>query len=116
MLTKEEIQHKIDYEIVVDCYDDYEVAVGWITTMNDDIEFPFTATAALKKKDGLVEYKTVQIVGLTSDEDDFHGNDFYLSMEEGEYIFPIAYSQLTNIVASEQTLELFQCWNHWITT
>ena len=50
MLIKEEIQHKIDYEIVVDCYDDYEVAVGWITTMNDDIEFPFTATAELKKK------------------------------------------------------------------
>ena len=35
-------------------------------------------------------------------------------MEVGEYIIPIAYSQSTNIVASEQTLELFQSWNHWI--
>jgi Calcium binding len=114
MLTKEEIQHKIDYEIIVDCYDDYEVAVGWITTMNDEIDFPFTATAELKRKDGSVEHKTVQIVGLESDEDDFHGNDFFLNMEHDEYIVPIAYSKLTNIVASEQTLELFQCWNHWI--
>lgn len=116
MLTKEEIQYKIDYEIVVDCYDDYEIAVGWITTMNDDIEFPFTAMAQLKRKDGSIEQKTVQIIGLVSDEDDFHGNDFFLNMEHGEYIVPIAYSQLTNIVASEQTLDLFQCWNHWITT
>jgi len=114
MLTNEEIQHKIDYEIVVDCYDDYEVAVGWVTTMNDEIEFPFTATAEFKKKNGLVEHKVVQIVGLESDEDDFHGNDFFLNMEYNEYIFPIAYSKLSNIVASEQTLEIFQCWNHWI--
>jgi Calcium binding len=114
MLTQKEIQHKIDYEIVVDCYDDYEIAVGWITTMNEEIEFPFTATAQMKKKDGSAESKTVQIVSLESDEDDFHGNDFYLNMEYDEYILPIAYSQLTNIVASEQTLELFQCWNHWI--
>ena len=41
MLTKEVIQRKIDFEIVMDCYDDYEIAVSWITTMNDDIEFPF---------------------------------------------------------------------------
>ncbi len=114
MLTKKEIQFKIDNEILVDCLDDYEVAVGWITTMNDEIDFPFTATAELKKKDGSSEHKTVQIVGLKSDEDDFHGNDFYLNMEHGEYIVPITYSKLTNIVASEQTLELFQCWNQWI--
>lgn len=116
MLTQQEIQHKIDYEIVVDCYDDYEVAVGWVTTMNDEIDFPFSATAALKKKDGSLEQKTVQIVGLASNEDDFHSNDFFLNMEFGEYIIPIAYAQLTNIVASEQTLDLFQCWNYWITT
>jgi Calcium binding len=114
MLTEKEIQQKIDYEIVVDCYDDYEVAVGWVTSMNDEIEFPFTATAELKKKDGSVEHRTVQIVGLKSDEDDFHGNDFFLNMEYDSYIFPVPFSQLTNIVASEQTLDLFQCWNHWI--
>ncbi|MDZ7899427.1 MAG: calcium-binding protein [Arcicella sp.] len=114
MLTQEEIQDKIDYEIVVDCYDDYEVAIGWLTTMGEEIVFPFTATAELKKKDGSTEHKTVQIVGLESDEDDFHGNDFLLNMEIGEYVVPVAFSQLTNIVASEETLELFQCWNHWI--
>lgn len=114
MLTKEEIQHKIDYEIVVDCYDDYEVATGWLITMSEELEFPFEAMAELKKKDGSTEHKTVQIVSLESDEDDFQGNDFFLNMEHGEYIVPIAYSQLSNIVASEQTLELFQCWNHWI--
>lgn len=114
MLTQQEIQHKIDYEIVVDCYDDYEIAVAWVTTMNDDIEFPFSATAKLKKKDGSSEQKIVKIVNLESDEDDFHGNDFFLNMEHGEYIVPIAYSQLTNIVASEETLDLFQCWSHWI--
>lgn len=29
MLTAKEMRYKIDYEIIVDCYDEYEVSMGW---------------------------------------------------------------------------------------
>lgn len=50
MLTPEEIQHIIDYEIIVDAYDEYEMSSGWYETMNDRLNFPFEATATLTKK------------------------------------------------------------------
>ena len=62
----------------------------------------------MKRKDCTIQHEIVQVVSLKSDEDDFHGNNFYLNMEVGEYIVLIAYAQLTNIVASEQILDLFQ--------
>ena len=27
--------HRIDYEVIVDCYDENEVAMGWFIYMND---------------------------------------------------------------------------------
>lgn len=52
MLTPTEIQHIIDYEIVVDAYDEYKVSAGWYETMNDRLNFPFEATAPLTKRGG----------------------------------------------------------------
>ncbi len=82
--------------------------------MEDCLEFPFTATAEFKKRDGTVEFKQVSIVGLDADEEDFKDSDFNLEMADGEYIKPVAYSKLSKIDASEQTIELFQCWDYWV--
>ena len=114
MLTEEEIKQKIDYEIIVDCYDDYEVSMGWYYTMHDDLEFPFEATAALKKRDGTIESKQVTITGLDADVESFKGQDFHLEMADGDYVKPIPYSKLSNIIASEQTMAIFQCWDFWV--
>ena len=114
MLIPEQVKYKIDYEIVVDCYDYYEVSLGWLTTMEDGLEFPFTATAALKNLDGTIAFRQVSIVGLDADEESFKGSDFNLEMADGEYIMPVAYSKLSKIDASEQTMELFQCWDYWV--
>ena len=114
MLTPEQIKYKIDYEIVVDAYDDYEVSMGWYYTFDEELEFPFAATAEFNKRDGTIEFKQVTIVGLDADEESFRGSDFKLEMADGEYIKPIAYSKLSKIDASEQTMELFQCWDYWV--
>ena len=57
-LTNEEIQRRIDHEIMVDCYGDYEVAMAWQMYFEETLEFPFTATARLKKRGGFEESKT----------------------------------------------------------
>ncbi len=114
MLTRKQMQHKIDYGIIVDCYDEYEVGSGWYTFMEDTLKFPFMATAKLKKRDGSFEEKKVKIVGLASDEEDFMHNDFDLEMEMGEYVSPIAWSSLKNIKAAPETREALAIWNYWI--
>ncbi|WP_020607299.1 calcium-binding protein [Spirosoma spitsbergense] len=111
MLTDDEMQYKIDYEIIVDAYDEYEQSAGWSIFFDETLEFPFTATAQLKKRDGTTESKRVKITGLSSKEDDFMSDDFNLEMEQGQYVRPIAYSALSDIEASEETLEAFQIWD-----
>jgi len=115
MLTKEEIQYKIDYEIIVDSHDEYEMSMGWYYFMEESITFPFKATAQLKKRDGSIEKKEVIIVGLSSDEESFMSNDFELEMETEQHINKISFSKLSNIKASAETLEAFTIWNYWIT-
>ena len=114
MLTSEEIQHIIDYEIIVDAYDEYEMSSGWYETMNDRLNFPFEATATLTKKGGSTEAKRVTVVGLHSDSDDFMGDDFQLSMEVGDYVVPVNYSQLSDFDADEETMEMFKIWEFWL--
>ena len=39
----EEREHRIDFEVIVDCYDEYEQAMGWETYLGDKLDFPFKA-------------------------------------------------------------------------
>lgn len=105
------MQDKIDYEIILDAYDEYEQRLGWSIFFEETLEFPFTATAQLKKRDGTVESKQVKITGLSSKEEDFMDNDFNMEMEQGEYLRPVAYSALSNIQAADETLEAFEIWD-----
>ena len=114
MLTTEEIRNQIDYEIIVDAYNDVEVSMGWYYTFEKRLVFPFEATAQLKKKGGETESKQVKIVGLHSKEEGFTERNFQLEMEHGGYIMPIDYSKLSNIKADEETLEMFQIWDFWV--
>ncbi len=114
MLTPQQIRDKIEDEIIVDAYDDIEVSMGWYYTFDEQLTFPFMATAQLKKKDGSVESKQVKVVGLHSKEEGFTDHDFQFTIEQNDYLVPIAYSALSNIVADDQTLEMFQIWNYWV--
>ena len=113
MLTKDEIQHKIDYEIIVDCYDEYEVSMGWYYYMEETLKFPFKAKAKLKKVDGSVKLTEIQVTGLAADEEGFMGNDFDLEILVGGYATDIAYTKLSDIKADDQSLEAFAIWKYW---
>ncbi len=113
MLTDEEMRYKIDYEIIVDAYDDDEQSMGWYYFFEETLEFPFTALAQLKKRDGTTETKRVKIIGLASKETGFMNEDFNLDMEQGQYIRPVAYATLSEFKASEETLEAFQIWDFY---
>lgn len=88
---------------------------GWHCTFDETLTFPFYATAQLKNKGDDLESKRVKIVGLHSDAEGFTEKDFQLLMEHGGYIGPINYSKISDIEADEETLELFQIWDFWVT-
>lgn len=114
MLTKKEMQQKIDDEIVVDCYHEEEVSSAWYIYLEDNVEFPFEAVAQLKKTDGSTAQKKVKVVGLGNEEQEVTGKDFDVEIEQDDYVYKIAFSKLSKIKASAETLEAFAIWRHWI--
>jgi Calcium binding len=36
-------EYRIDYEIVVDTYNEYKAAIGWLTYLQEHLNFPFEA-------------------------------------------------------------------------
>ncbi|HFA49785.1 MAG TPA: calcium-binding protein [Bacteroidetes bacterium] len=108
---KEEIQHRIDYEIIVDAYGDHEVKMGWYYYMEEKLNFPFTATVEIEKRNGGKEMKKVEVLKMTGDE--AFGEDMRVGVAFGEYIFEVPLLSLKNIEADEGTLEAMGDWRYW---
>ena len=63
-------ENRIDYEIVVDAYDEAERAMGWYCYLQDKITFPFLARWKKKtKKTGAIAEKEVEVLSMASEED-----------------------------------------------
>ena len=59
-MIDKDYQHRIDYEIVVDCYDEYEQAMGWIIYLSDNIfirESQVSFQSSIYRKIGHISYK-----------------------------------------------------------
>jgi len=111
-LTKKEIKEIIDYQIVVDCYTDEEVEMGWATYMEENLNFPFEAEYLVRKASGANEWKKVDIIGNHTDSSNYEGGEYYLSalLEDIDMIIPVKISELKNVKADEQTLQTLQIW------
>lgn len=113
-MTKKEMQRKIDYEIVVDCYNEDEVSSAWYIYLEDNIAFPFEAVVQREKTDGSTVQKKVKVVGLGNEEQEVTGSDFDVEIEDGDYRCEIAFSNLSKIKAPAKTLEVLAIWRYWI--
>ena len=62
----EDREHRITYKIIVDCYDEYEVAMGWYGYLEDRLDFPFQAKWLAT---GASKPKIVQVIGMASEDE-----------------------------------------------
>lgn len=111
MDINEEREERINYRILVDCYDEDEVKSCWFAYMQDTLSFPFTAEVSIKKRSGDQVQQTVDILGLAGDER--FGNDMLVEAVYDEDIFMVYLSDLTNIKANEETIEAIADWKYW---
>ncbi len=111
-LTQEQIDHIITYEVVVDCYDDHEVYMGWAIYMGDNINYPFEAEYEVKKKSGEYEWKKVMVVGSETDDSNFSGGNYYVEIEINDMVIPANLDKLRNLKADEETMKTLQVWQN----
>ncbi len=109
-------QKRIDYEVIVDCYDDDEVAMGWYYYFSDNLVFPIPATVQLKQRGGKVETVDVEIVEVDPKSEE--GSPIRLGITEKgqkrvQYISPEA---ITNVKTSATNTLILNDWLYWNNT
>jgi hypothetical protein len=108
-------EHRIDYEIVVDAYDEDERAMGWYCYLGDKITFPFLATWQKKnRKTGTIVEKEVEVLGMAS-EDDCAKNIYvevaYINEKDDTFTANILDIEATN--PDQNTQEALADWQYW---
>lgn len=116
-MTKEEMQHVIDYEIIVDCYGDEEVAIGWQTYLGDTISYPFEAKVKLKNRNGRTSLEKVEVLGEANVKSSRYFVDPEITLEVSqigsEFVFKAKVGELRDVVADESTTNAIKIWNYW---
>ena len=111
-----EREDRIDMEIVVDAYDEYERAAGWYCHLEDKITFPFKAKVI--KASGISPLKVGEEVSVLymADQDECDDNMFVQIEWEGrkfgvplEQLYP-----LDIIKVDEDTVEAIEDWHYWV--
>lgn len=109
-------ENRIDYEIVVDAYDESERAMGWYYYLQDKIIFPFLAIwkKKTKKTDAIAE-KEIEVLGMAPEED--CESNMYVEVAyigESNDTFTAKLSDIEAINPDPDTEEALADWQYWV--
>jgi Calcium binding len=109
-LTRE---HRIVYEIVVDCYDEFEVASAWYAYMQDKLEFPFQAKCVVRNGSGALDFgEEITVIGLLDQEECEDGLNVLIEYLEDEIDVPL--EELECITGSDETKMAVDDWRYGV--
>ncbi len=110
-----ELEERITMEIVVDCYDRHEVALGWYCYLENTLQFPFTATCIAQRAVSPLRVKDeVEVIGMAPDEECEHEVFVSIRWDRPEGL-AVPLAQLKPIVDSdEDTMQAVADWHYWL--
>lgn len=109
-----EIEERIHNEIVVDCYDEYERATGWHCYLQEQLQFPFTATCIAKRSISPLQVKDeVEILDLADEEE--CAKEIFVTIRWEKDGLAVPLSQVKPISdAEEETKQAVADWHYWV--
>ena len=113
-MTEEEIQKIINFEVVVDAYDDDEVYMGWYYFMSESLKFPFRAETTIKKRNGKTEECTVDVVEDATNPNRFKCQAYYVNVDYEGVLMKVEIADLKPINASDETQKAITVWKYWL--
>jgi hypothetical protein len=107
-------EERITMEIIVDCYNACEQAMGWYYYLEDTMKFPFLALCVEKRGSSPIkEGQEVQVIGM-ADSDDCEHEMFVQIIWDGDDTLDIPLSQLQAPEANKKTKEALEDWHYWV--
>jgi len=106
-------EQRITMEIVVDCYNEEERAMGWYYYLEDHLNFPFQATCIYKRRTSPL--KTGEVVKVTSmaPEDECE-HEIFVEIEYQEETLSVPLSELKGLGIDDVSLEAIEDWHYWV--
>lgn len=104
---------RIYMEVVVDCYDDQERAMGWYYYLQDKINFPFKAKWVSRQKP---KGRDVTVLEMSPEDDCSHDMFVEVLYQESE-LEDVFCARLSDIQArniDSTTKEAIEDWNYWV--
>ena len=106
-------EKRIRDEVIVDCYGSEEVLIGWLTYLQDNLDYPFEAECIKEKKiSPLLEGEKVTVLELL-DDDEYLGSDFFVRIEWMGRKTGVPLSQLKPLKVSKETKQAIEDWQYW---
>ncbi len=107
-------EHRITMEIVVDCYDEGERAMGWYYYLEDKLHFPFLTRCVTERAISPLRVgDEVEVVGMAPEDE--CGREILVEMPwEHKRTLAVPLAQLEVIDADEETAQAVEDWHYWV--
>jgi hypothetical protein len=107
-------EERISMEIVVDCYDEAERAMGWFYYLEDKLNFPFlTRCVGERAVSPLRVGDEVEVVGMAP-EGECEREMFVETPWEHKRTLAVPLSQLEVVRADWETRQAVEDWHYWV--
>lgn len=114
MTLEQTRQHRFDDEIMVDAYEDDEVAMDCYYYLEGKMAAPFPAVCLEERhKSTLKTGDWVTVLGL-ADEDTARSDQMWVRVRHGQNERLASLSQLRCMSTDPATLEAVDDWHHWV--
>ena len=110
----EEREERITMEIVVDCYNGDEQAMGWHSYLGDTLDFPFTATCiAVRSISPLQIGETVEVMDMACGEE--CEREMFVKTTWGKRNLAVPLAQLKPLATTDaKTIEAVEDRHYWV--
>jgi hypothetical protein len=110
----EDREERISMEIVVDCYNEGEAAMGWWSYLEDKLQVPFPARCTEERATSPLRVgDEVEVVGM-GPEHECEREMFVEIPWEGKRTLAVPLAQLEVIRADEETRQAVEDWHYWV--
>lgn len=106
-------EHRIDMEIVVDAYDEWERAMGWYYYLENVLKFPFEAKCIAKRIiSPLKKGDNIEVAGMP--QEDECSREMFVEIKFQNDLLAAPLSQLKPINVKGKIKQAIEDWHYWV--
>ncbi len=111
--NREQREHRITMEIIVDAYSPEEQAMGWYYYLEEKLRFPFKAKCINERPiSPLPKGDRVEVVKMTPEDECDH--EMFVSIRWDRRTIAVPLSQLRAVAVDKGTQEAIEDWQYWL--